>query len=449
MRKSIFLSLLTVVGTIGVTVLIILFAKGYWYNPQTGQVIRTGLLAVNSSPTGASIYVDNKLSNATNATIKLQMGTYEVRIEKEGYQSWKKEIRIAEEMVTPIFALLTPSSPELKPLTLSGASHPALSPDGTTIAYTTQEIGAGQRPEQTGIWTLILNGKRPFGIPGGGKPVQVAADTPQRPFSQALLAWSPNQDRLLAIIPETPTNNKKAKDQEEVLTQKEIEQWLNNPTNIPQELNVYAWLLLPDTEATRQLPQPVDDLRGLLANWKNSREFTIVNLISLYPEAIRREATSSAWLKISQDEKHLLYPSPDQEGVTLIWKGFTEVEKRAYAKPDQSYPAVGSTNQPGKEATSPASIHQPQSKEVVARYELPAALAYEWLPEKDNNHLVMLEKDGISIIEADGQNKVPIYTGEYQENFLVPWPDGSKLLILTSLNRATGTPANLYTLSLR
>lgn len=68
-----------------------------------------------------------------------------------------------------------------------------------------------------------------------------------------------------------------------------------------------------------------------------------------------------------------------------------------------------------------------------------------WYP--DNGHLILVEDGTISIVEADGTNKTSIYGGGFEDSLVFPWPDGSKLVILATLNKAAG--ANLYSISLR
>lgn len=439
MRRGFLISLATAVGTVLVTILIIFFAKGYWYNPQTGRVIRTGLLAASSSPAGASVFVDNKLTDATNTTIKLESGNYLVRIEKEGYQPWIKQIKISEEMVTPVFARLFSAFPDLQPLTRTGAAHPVLSPHGLVLAYTVPTFDATKRREQAGIWTLPLNGKRPFGLLGGDKPLRIAVDSTNVAFSRGLLVWSPDNTRLLAIIP----------DESAEVTGEDIKTWVEDPESIPKNLKFSAWLLLPDTEANRQLPQGIGDLAKLLAGWNDTRNAQSLIPLSLYPDEVRREATAAAIMKFSADNKHLLLTA-DAGSATVVWQEFGPVEKRAYVEPQKTYLPVGMIGATlADEATAPASLRQAQPKEVVAQFSFPEAREYLWLPESESSHLVMVKEGSISTVEADGTNITTLYTGEFLENFVAPWPDGGRLILLLNLNKAAGTPANLYTLSLK
>jgi hypothetical protein len=112
-------------------------------------------------------------------------------------------------------------------------------------------------------------------------------------------------------------------------------------------------------------------------------------------------------------------------------------------------------------------------------FDLPKATNYQFLP--DSKHLVMLEHEAvepaatglkasaspkpqpsgtpsmkehfaqtrISIIEIDGQNKAEIYYGSLEPGVVVPWPDGSRLVVISSLPTQTASQPNLYGINLK
>src|SRR4030067_1148081 len=121
----------------------IFWARGFKPDFKKG-IERTGLLVITSTPTGASVFLDGRLTAATDTNIAyLDPKTYRVRIEKEGYSAWEKDVDIVADLATEIKALLFPVAPGIKPLTTAGASSPALSPDGTKIAYGTAGENGG------------------------------------------------------------------------------------------------------------------------------------------------------------------------------------------------------------------------------------------------------------------------------------------------------------------
>ena len=109
--------LLAALGTVA-----IFWARGFKPNFKNGTIERTGLIVADSVPTGAQVYLDDRLTSATNTSIAfLEPKTYKVRIEKEGFTKWEKEVTVIADLATEIHALLFPLAPEIKPLTTTGA----------------------------------------------------------------------------------------------------------------------------------------------------------------------------------------------------------------------------------------------------------------------------------------------------------------------------------------
>lgn len=81
------------------------------------------------------------------------------------------------------------------------------------------------------------------------------------------------------------------------------------------------------------------------------------------------------------------------------------------------------------------------------RYVLPEAKSFMWLP--NSRHIILVEKDTISIVEFDGKNRSVIYAGNFEDNFVFPWPDSSRLVIVSSSPTPTASEPNLYGINLR
>src|SRR3989339_1043694 len=132
--KRVFLTFLSACIILGGTYLVIQLAKGYRPSRQ-GVVKGTGLLAANSFPNGAQVFLNGKLTTATDNTLNMEPGEYEIEIKKDGYASWKKLMHIEKELVTQTNATLFPIAPSLTPLTLTGSMNISPSPDGQKIAF--------------------------------------------------------------------------------------------------------------------------------------------------------------------------------------------------------------------------------------------------------------------------------------------------------------------------
>ena len=70
-----------------------------------------------------------------------------------------------------------------------------------------------------------------------------------------------------------------------------------------------------------------------------------------------------------------------------------------------------------------------------------------WYP--DSEHLVVAQKDKISIIEKDGANNITVYSGKFENGFVFVHPSGTRLIILTTLTQPEGALPNLYSINLR
>lgn len=175
----------------------IFFAKGYRLSPSTGTVAGTGIISVTSKPDQASIYLDGHLMNATPANINsLPPKTYEVKISKEGFISWQKQVEVRQGLVTDIKATLFPAIPSLYPLTFSGVENVKLSPDEQRIVYVVP--GSDKR---SGVWVWDMS-EKPIGFSRGREPHQVVPPSTTLNYAKATLRWSPDSTQLMAIFPE-------------------------------------------------------------------------------------------------------------------------------------------------------------------------------------------------------------------------------------------------------
>ncbi len=106
----------------------------------------------------------------------------------------------------------------------------------------------------------------------------------------------------------------------------------------------------------------------------------------------------------------------------------------------------------------PGSSTQPQSRTLAAgetyvydleedrNFKVPSGVS--WFP--NSTHLILTEKDKVTILEYDSQNPTVVYAGPMEDSFAFPYPSGKQLLILANLspNSKTSVP-NLYAVSLR
>lgn len=80
-------------------------------------------------------------------------------------------------------------------------------------------------------------------------------------------------------------------------------------------------------------------------------------------------------------------------------------------------------------------------------YSLPDAKAHIWLP--DSRHIILVGEKAISILDFDGTNNAIIYAGNFQDNFVFPWLDSSRLVIISSFPTPTASEPNFYGINLK
>src|SRR3989344_4799127 len=137
MTRNTFISIFGVLALlILITTGIFLYAQGYRLDFRQRTLTATGIILAKSLPEGAQVYLDGELTTATNSTLSgVKPGTYQVKIERDGYFPWEKNIEVKAGLVTEIIALLPPLSPSLTAVTQEGARLVTSAPSGVKAAF--------------------------------------------------------------------------------------------------------------------------------------------------------------------------------------------------------------------------------------------------------------------------------------------------------------------------
>lgn len=385
---------LIILATIGA----ILYGRGYRFS--TGEdlpqmIAGTGLLVVTSNPDGARVYVDGELKTATNNTINLRPGEYDVSVQKDGYFPWQKRVKIEEEVVTEASARLFPIAPKLESLTTTGALNPVVDPTGSLIAYTVASASANRN----GVYILSMR-TRPI-LPSGGSISQIATEV-DGDFSSAQLLFSPDGKDLIAS-------------QSALLGTETFLFTGDGYETGPQDI-------------TASLPLYTDE-------WENQKIIKRNQTITSLPRKMRSFAQSNFdMMELAPEENKLLYTASASATIPPMKK---------------AVPGGNTTSE--TRTIEPGSIYVydiKDDKNYLLWKKVEGAKQPNFLWHADSGHLIFVEETRINVIQYDGQNKTTIYAGPFEDNFVVPWPDGSNLVILTNLN-IPGAPENLYRISLR
>ncbi|GIW62046.1 MAG: hypothetical protein KatS3mg089_0898 [Patescibacteria group bacterium] len=405
MRKQLLFSLLILLFILTGTFLVVLYGKGYRLNIGEGKpkVSKTGLLVATSIPNGAQVLINGNLTTATDSTIDLTPGMYEIEIKKDGYFPWKKRLEIKEEIVTKADALLYPIAPKLESITTTGVQNPVLDPSGTKIAFTV----ASQSARSNGVYVYDMNARTVLSLQSAAK--LIANDT-VAPFSEATLSWTPDGEQIIATIntssgPVTYLLNSS--------------QFNENPRNVTATL--------PTLKEQWEIEKAEKD------------EAQVVGLKSALRKMISDNFHILSW---SPDDTKILYIASKSADLPLIIKpriiGIDTLREVRKIEKGGVYVYDLKEDRNTKILDSVPDT----CREDITTCELPL----RWFP--DSKHLVYVHDSEIHMLEIDGTNDTIIYAGPFIDSFVFPWPTGEKMVILTDLNNRQILP-NLYTISLK
>jgi hypothetical protein len=419
------------------------YAKGDRLNNK-GIVQGTGLLAANSFPAGAEVYVDGRLIAVTdNNAIYLEPKEYHVEIKKDGYMPWQKNLNIQAELVTQTNAQLFRLAPSLTPMTFTGVKNISASPDGQKLLYYTASASA---KTNNGLYVLDLSNGF---LSTAKEPRQIAEESPGFDLGNSTFIWSPDDTQVIVS-----TNG------HEVLLD-------------VNRKNVLA--TLPDIAFKK---------KQLLSQWESQLYQKERQYFSKFPDEFINIATQSAKnIYLSPDKKKAMYTATSSATLPLnlappLPASNTQPEIRTLT-PGQTYVYDREEDKnfllsPGQFATASASktflatdLHRQQAATLEASpstfirlqatssaqtalnfgsyYSSLYSSGVQWFP--NSRHLLFTDREKIYLMEYDNTNKTPIYAGPFADNFIYPWPDGSKMLILTSFGAET--PMNLYAIELK
>ena len=192
-----------VIAVIFTAIIITFLAMGYNVD-QNGEVSQFGLAQINSMPTGATITTDNEtLLFHTNTSKMLSAGTHHIKLEKDGYDTWEKDVEIKPGILLRLdypHLFLKDRTKETVADYLENFEIFSASPDRSYLLYAASDDTIGvpspeelkNRPKKRAPW-ILLNVK-------GDKP-----ETTEFDFTELLgdreitsISWSKTNDRLLA-----------------------------------------------------------------------------------------------------------------------------------------------------------------------------------------------------------------------------------------------------------
>ena len=455
---------------VGGTFLMIRYAQGY-RPTKTGTIKGTGLLSANSFPTAAEVYINGKLTTATDNTLNLDPGIYDIEIKKDGYHTWRKKIQIVAELVTETNAQLFPTSPSLEPLTYTGALMPIPAPDGTKLAFT---VASSSAVAKNGLYVQELSSS-PISLNKTAR--QIARTESNYDYTTSSYTWSPNGNEILVsfktgshILLNTTEFNDLANLKDvtvmlpQILSEWELElareervQLLKLPEFMAKVATQSATNLYFAPDNKKLLYQATSDLlipTGLVPTLPSSST----------QQEVRGVKSGNWYIYDIKEDKNFqiaegLPPSPSPSPTT---KPKTPTKKIAPSSTSTAIPFAPSKLTllpnfqepiPAELVSSPSAFHILQgnlsTSESIALFNAQYSPIFvgniQWYP--DSTHLIITTDQGIDLIEYDGTNRLTVYGGPMDKSIVYPWPDGSK--IITRLAFSPDTLPNLYTIKLK
>ncbi|MEK7622792.1 MAG: PEGA domain-containing protein [Patescibacteria group bacterium] len=426
MRRSprLLILILFVLALSGGIFFAIKIAKGYRPSLANKALQGTGLLSANSTPKGASVFINDKLTTATDDTLNLPPGEYKIKIALDGYIPWEKTLRLTPELVTQTNVRLFPSVPNLKPLTFSGALNPTPAPDGQKIVFAVENATTESK---NGLYVLDLQ-DRTFSF-NSADPVQITRQSGKFDFNRARLIWSPDSSQILATL------NSGQTDEINVLL---------NASGFNDVANM--------KDVTARLPVTYQE-------WQDLADKKIHEQLIALPEFMQTLATQSAkMVYFSPDDEMMMYAATaettiPQELIPPLPASSTQTETRTL-KPNQIYIYDLQEDKNFYLADAPQPSPKPKTTtihekllELAAAYSPISSQPIQWYP--DSRHILIVEDSKIVVSEYDATNQHVVYAGPFSAGFAYPSTNGSRLIILASLNGGTNLPPNLYSINLK
>lgn len=136
-----FLFSFSVLAFIVIAFVTLLYAQGYRISDNLG-LKKTGGLYIGASEQNMQIYINNRFRKKTSLLQRslfiqnLAPATYMVRVEKDGYSPWQKQLPVLEEYVTEAKAFLVPQQPIGAVLTTGTFTNLVSSLDGSILLLT-------------------------------------------------------------------------------------------------------------------------------------------------------------------------------------------------------------------------------------------------------------------------------------------------------------------------
>ncbi len=402
------------------TLVAIQFAKGYRPNLENKAIQGTGLLNLTSYPKSARVIINDKLTTVTDDKLYLSPSIYKVTIEKDGFHSWTKNLPLKSELVTNTDARLFPIIAATSPITFYQVNNASISPDGTKIAYS---LNNSPQNQNNGLYIYSLSNNLLT-----SNNLQIAENTQSRNFADSLLIWSPDGSQILTVF-------------------------------IDKGKIISSHVLSTKEKTTGTLTDATIRLPLIISQWQD--QFIKINQpnLTLVPEFLKEILTKLATnVYFSPDKEKISYSPttnlnlPNNEiGASLPNINSTQDIRKLTKDKTYIFDLKEGTNYELSYASKSAQIQKnlilsvdaTPSASIDSLNQLKAQTESNYTSNitwySNSRQIIVINDNGINIVDYDGQNLVNINPVKPLNNFTVPNTDGTKLISLTNLNQKPDT----------
>jgi len=270
------------------------------------------------------------------------------------------------------------------------------------------EVKVTLYPAIPAIYPLTFTGvTNPVLSPDGGKLAYIvpASDSSGKTIKKAgIWVWTYTKNQPISFVRSSSEPHQIVQTATSIDFSKAALKWSADSKQVLAEIGGNNYLL--ESDRLNSDPRDITPLLpATLKSWEEdiaAKEETRV--LAVEDKALRQIASSSAFMRWSPDE-------------TKFMAGQDENKLKVYNLEDKK------------------------------EYGLPQANSHIWMP--DSRHIILVEDKTISVVDFDGTNKAIIYAGIFKDNFVFPWPDSSRLVVISSFPTPTASEPNLYGISLK
>ena len=394
-KRSLLVIFFVLIFIIGTTIGITFFAKGYQISTK-GKIgfLATGIISATSKPKGASVYINDRLITATDDTINLPPDNYTIKIVMDGYLPWQKNIQVKKEIVYQTTTQLFRSSPDLKPVTLTGAINPSVSPDNSLVVFS---VASASAAKDNGLYLLELSNTTSFLSKNSAK--QLSSNLQNLDWSKFTFTFSPNSKQILAF-------------------------------NSTKDINYL--IDLSTTTDYKNLYDVTAKLSLIKEDWNLQEQEIIKVKTALLPIELQPfvSTTSAKTIIFNEDETKVLYLAQTDGNL----------------KKDIITPPPAQSTQTQSRDIKKDNYYVYDFKDDT-NFLLGSKDLYNinWIA--NSNNLIYIEDQKIQTIEYDNTNKQTLFAGSFNKDAVYPWLDGSR--IITLIAPYSNAQENLYSISIK